>query len=57
MERLSPVQKQTIQLAVMEGRSHSDVAEATGLPLGTVKSHVRRGLLRLREMLDAPQSD
>jgi RNA polymerase sigma factor (sigma-70 family) len=57
LERLSVPQQQTIQLTVLEGHSHASAAEATGLPLGTVKSHVRRGLLRLREMLDAPPQD
>jgi RNA polymerase sigma-70 factor (ECF subfamily) len=40
-----------IRLAVIEGRTHEDVAAHLGLPLGTVKSHVRRGLLHLRNRL------
>ncbi len=39
-------------LAFWEERSHAEIAEATGLPLGTVKSHVRRGLLHIHHMLE-----
>ncbi len=38
-------------LAYQEGMSHREIAEATGVPLGTVKSHVLRGGARLREIL------
>lgn len=51
IERLEPEPRRVIQLAVIEGYSHSQVAEATGLALGTVKSHVRRGLGRVRAAL------
>jgi RNA polymerase sigma-70 factor (ECF subfamily) len=33
--------------------SHSEISDATGLPLGTVKSHVKRGAERLRTLLQA----
>jgi RNA polymerase sigma-70 factor (ECF subfamily) len=42
-----------VVLAYNEGMSHSEIVEATGLPLGTVKSHIARGAARLREMLAA----
>lgn len=45
-------QQHMIRLAVLQGMTHSEIAAATGVPLGTVKSHVRRGLMRLREMLE-----
>jgi RNA polymerase sigma-70 factor (ECF subfamily) len=38
-------------LAYNEGMSHPEIAALTGLPLGTVKSHVSRGAARLREVL------
>lgn len=42
-----------IVLSYQEGMSHSEISEATGLPVGTVKSHIRRGTLRLRDLLGA----
>jgi RNA polymerase sigma-70 factor (ECF subfamily) len=38
-------------LAYQEGMSHAEIAQATGIPLGTVKSHIVRGSARLRELL------
>lgn len=52
LESLRPAQRDALQLAVIEGLSHGEVAAATGLPLGTVKTHVRRGLIRLRQLLE-----
>jgi RNA polymerase sigma factor (sigma-70 family) len=40
-----------IVLAHQEGLSHGDIATLTGIPLGTVKSHIARGSARLRELL------
>ncbi|MEM6292881.1 MAG: sigma factor-like helix-turn-helix DNA-binding protein [Myxococcota bacterium] len=36
---------------MVEGWSHAEAAERTGLPLGTVKSHLQRGLAQLRRAL------
>ena len=46
-----------VVLAYNEGMSHSEIVEATGLPLGTVKSHIARGAARLRAMLAAYSGD
>lgn len=44
--------RQTIvRMAVIDGRTHPEIAEELGLPMGTVKSHARRGLLALRDTL------
>jgi RNA polymerase sigma-70 factor (ECF subfamily) len=43
--------RQVITLAYVEGLTHHEIAERTGLPLGTVKSDIRRGLLSLRQHL------
>jgi RNA polymerase sigma-70 factor (ECF subfamily) len=40
-----------VVLAYQEGMSHGEIAQATGIPLGTVKSHIVRGSARLRESL------
>ena len=44
--------RELVALAFLRGLSHQQIAELKGLPLGTVKSHVRRSLLQLREALD-----
>lgn len=49
--QLPEERQRVLRLALLSGASHSQVATRTGLPLGTVKTHVRRGLMRLREML------
>ncbi|NDC60110.1 MAG: RNA polymerase sigma factor, partial [Alphaproteobacteria bacterium] len=40
---LSPEQRAAMALCYGEGMSHAEAAEALGLPLGTIKSHVLRG--------------
>ena len=44
-------QRQAIAMAYFEGRSHSEIAELTGLPLGTVKSRIRLAMHRLHATL------
>jgi RNA polymerase sigma factor (sigma-70 family) len=51
LERLSAAERLCVVLAYSEGMSHSEISAASGLPLGTVKSHVRRGAERLRSLL------
>jgi len=53
MASLTPQQKKAIELAYFEGLSHSEIAAALKEPLGTVKSWIRNGLLRLKEGLQA----
>jgi len=48
---LKPEQQQVIKLAVYEGRTHQSIADTLQLPLGTVKTHLRRGLLKVREAM------
>lgn len=49
---LRPEQQQCLRLSVYQGLSHEEIAAATGMPLGTVKTHVRRGLIALRDALE-----
>lgn len=48
---LSPVQRRVIELNLLDGRTHEEIARETALPIGTVKSHIRRGLLKARALL------
>lgn len=48
---LRPEQRKVIRLSVVEGMSHSEIADATGLAIGTVKSHIFRGLAKVRTRL------
>lgn len=51
LESLRPEQRRVLELNLIEGRTHVEIAAETALPLGTVKSHARRGLERLRGLL------
>ena len=48
---LSPQRLQLVSLAFFAGLSFAEMAERTGMPIGTVKSHVRRALVELRRKL------
>jgi RNA polymerase sigma factor (sigma-70 family) len=53
MRLLSDEQQRVLQLAIDGDYSQSEIAERLNLPLGTVKTHARRGLIRLRELMGA----
>lgn len=53
LARLSEPERLCVTLNHGEGLSHSEIVEMTGLPLGTVKSHVLRGTEKLRRLLEA----
>lgn len=50
---LPAAQRLCVVLSYHEGMTHREIAETTGLPDGTVKSHIRRGTARLRDLLSA----
>lgn len=54
LQRLSAVARQLVSMALFGGMSHEQIARATRLPLGTVKSHIRRGLQRIKALLVGP---
>jgi RNA polymerase sigma-70 factor (ECF subfamily) len=53
LARLSDAERLCVTLNHGEGLSHGEIVDMTGLPLGTVKSHVLRGTEKLRRMLEA----
>lgn len=51
LESLPVEQRSLIECAFLKGLTHHSISESLGLPLGTVKTNIRRGLLRLRDIL------
>lgn len=52
MQALSPEQETILRLSFFRDRPHSEIARELDLPLGTVKSRIRRALVRLKTMLE-----
>ena len=53
LRELPPAQRRMLELSLLHGRTHDEIARETETPLGTVKSHIRRGLQRARDLLAA----
>ena len=51
LAELNPDQRKALEMAYWRGLSQSEIAEATNTPLGTVKTRMRLGMLKLRELL------
>jgi RNA polymerase sigma factor (sigma-70 family) len=51
LETLEPARRQAITLAYIHGLSHGELAGRLGVPLGTIKSWIRRSLVSLRECM------
>ena len=57
LRELPPAQRRMLELSLVFGKTHDEIARETETPLGTVKSHIRRGLQRARELLAARTPD
>jgi RNA polymerase sigma-70 factor (ECF subfamily) len=57
LQQLKPEEQQMLRLSIYDNLSHAAIAEQTGFPLGTVKSHIRRGLDSLRRTLAGRRRD
>jgi RNA polymerase sigma-70 factor (ECF subfamily) len=60
LAQLGPAEREILLMGIVDGMTHSEIATATGKPLGTVKTSMRRGLIKVRAMLgtaDPEQAD
>ena len=53
LARLPEVQQRVIALSLAHGMSHAEISSSTGMPLGTVKTMLRRGIARMRALLES----
>lgn len=53
LETMAPPQRSALEMAYFEGLTHTEIAQKTGEPLGTIKTRIRTGLLSLRKVLAA----
>ncbi|MBL4711356.1 MAG: sigma-70 family RNA polymerase sigma factor [Gammaproteobacteria bacterium] len=51
MNKIKPQQRQLLSLAYFKGLTHSEIADYTKLPLGTVKTQIRRAIIMLKELM------
>lgn len=56
LARLDEPRRTVVRLAILEERTHDEISRELGLALGTVKSHVRRGLLQLRATMEGVET-
>ncbi|MDB6086120.1 MAG: polymerase, sigma-24 subunit, subfamily [Gammaproteobacteria bacterium] len=52
LAELRPEQRQVLELGLLQGLSQTEISTRLGMPLGTVKSYMRRGLIRVREFMN-----
>ena len=51
LERLKPQQKAIVQMAIFGGMSHQEISQTISMPIGTVKSQIRRGFKKIRSFI------
>jgi len=52
MNQIPPEQKLVIEMSFFEGMTHTEISEALELPLGTIKTRMRQGLIKLHRLLE-----
>ena len=57
MRELRPAQQKVLQLSIIQGYSHQEISDVLEMPLGTVKTHARRGLMEVREIIEKKNTD
>lgn len=57
LQQLRPEQREVLELSLGQGQTHQEISASVGIPLGTVKSHARRGLIRLRALLGVAEGE
>lgn len=57
LSQLREEQRRVITMSIQQGLTHDQIARRTQMPLGTVKTHIRRGLARVRELLANPEQE
>ena len=57
LKNLRPEQRRILYLSIVQGFSHQEISSALKMPLGTVKTHARRGLIKVREILGLGNSE
>ncbi len=57
IDALDPPQPEVIRHSLLDGLTHAEIAEKMGLPLGTVKTHIRRGLIKVRQTIGIQAPD
>lgn len=53
LAELRPEERRVLEMSIFDDLPQTQIAEATGLPLGTVKTHARRGLMKLRDLMQS----
>ena len=57
LSNLSRDQQTVLRLSLFEGMSYPEISERLDIPLGTIKTHARRGLIKLRQLLGAEEQE
>ena len=57
LEVLTPDQRSAIELAYFSGMTHAEISQRLNRPLGTVKTHIRQGLIQMRDVLRISSDD